>query len=249
MRSAAQTRPERLRAFVEQEARAAGFDVVAVASPDSTPAAPARLAYFLKEGRHGTMAWMEETAMRRAHPRALWPDVRSVIMLGMNYGPAEDPLAVLRQKDRAAISVYARNRDYHDVIKGRLKTIAAKFAARSGEDVKVFVDTAPVMEKPLAEAAGLGVIIEAAALPCHPGAAALAAARGESAAAFALSAAEDYELAFVVPGRRTYRFEAAARRDRNVPVTRVGRFTAEPGASVEWPDGSITELPRGFAHF
>lgn len=94
--------------------------------------------------------------MRRAHPRALWPDVRSVIMLGMNYGPAEDPLAVLRQKDRAAISVYARNRDYHDVIKGRLKTIAAKFAARSGEDVKVFVDTAPVMEKPLAEAAGLG---------------------------------------------------------------------------------------------
>ena len=101
----------------------------------------------------------------------------------------------------------------------------------------------------LAEAAGLGVIIEAAALPCHPGAAALAAARGESAAAFALSAAEDYELAFVVPGRRTYRFEAAARRDRNVPVTRVGRFTAEPGASVEWPDGSITELPRGFAHF
>lgn len=156
MRTAVQARPERLRAFLEQEARAAGFDVVAVAAPDSTPAAPARLAHFLKEGRHGTMAWMEETAMRRAHPRALWPDVRSVIMLGMNYGPGEDPLAVLQRRDRAAISAYARNRDYHDVIKGRLKTIAGRLAARSGEDVKVFVDTAPVMEKPLGEAAGLG---------------------------------------------------------------------------------------------
>ncbi|WP_274423602.1 tRNA epoxyqueuosine(34) reductase QueG [Chelativorans sp. YIM 93263] len=153
---AAQAAPERLRTFIEQEARATGFDVVGFTTPDAAPAAPARLAHFLEEGRHGTMAWMEETAMRRAHPRTLWPDVRSIIMLGMNYGPDEDPLELLEEKDRAAISVYARNRDYHDVIKGRLKQIAGKLAARAGEDVKVFVDTAPVMEKPLAEAAGIG---------------------------------------------------------------------------------------------
>ena len=153
---AAQIRPERLRAFIEEEARAAGFDVVAVTTPDAAPAAPARLAHFLSEGRHGSMSWMEETAMRRAHPRALWPEVRSMIMLGMNYGPEENPLPILQRKDRGAISVYAQNRDYHDLIKGRLKQIAGKLAARTGEDVKVFVDTAPVMEKPLAAAAGLG---------------------------------------------------------------------------------------------
>lgn len=153
---AARARPERLRAFIEREARAAGFDVVAVAAPDAAPQAPARLAHFLREGRHGEMRWMQETAERRAHPRALWPQVRSVIMLGMNYGPEEDPLPLLKRRDRAAISVYARNRDYHDVIKGRLKQIAGKLAARCQADVKVFVDTAPVMEKPLAEAAGLG---------------------------------------------------------------------------------------------
>src|SRR5690606_17172217 len=92
----------------------------------------------------------------RSDPRGLWPDVRSVIMLAVNYGPDEDPLALLQRKDRAGISVYARHRDYHDVIKGRLKELAQKFASRSGADVKVFVDTAPVMEKPLAEAAGIG---------------------------------------------------------------------------------------------
>jgi len=102
------------------------------------------------------MGWMESTAARRATPIAMWPDVRSVVMLGLNYGPNEDPLAVLAQRDRGAISVYARNRDYHDVIKGRLKQIAGRFAARSDVDVKVFVDTAPLMEKPLAEAAGIG---------------------------------------------------------------------------------------------
>jgi len=102
------------------------------------------------------MAWMRDTLARRGDPRALWPDVRSIVMLAMNYGPAGDPLAILDQRDCAAISVYARNRDYHDIIKGRLKEIAGKLAARSGAEVKVFVDTAPVMEKPLAEAAGLG---------------------------------------------------------------------------------------------
>jgi epoxyqueuosine reductase len=99
---------------------------------------------------------MEETDSRRGSPRSLWPDVRSVIMLALNYGPDSDPMASLERADRATISVYARNRDYHDLIKGRLKEIAGRFAARSGADVKVFVDTAPVMEKPLAAAAGLG---------------------------------------------------------------------------------------------
>lgn len=102
------------------------------------------------------MGWMEETEARRSAPKTLWGDVRSIVMFGLNYGPEEDPRSVLEKRNRAAISVYARNRDYHDVIKGRLKEIATRFAARAGEDVKVFVDTAPVMEKPLAAAAGLG---------------------------------------------------------------------------------------------
>ena len=102
------------------------------------------------------MAWMEETEARRAEPKTLWGDVRSIVMFGLNYGPEEDPRDLLSKPDKAAISVYARNRDYHDIIKGRLKEIATRFAARAGEDVKVFVDTAPVMEKPLAAAAGLG---------------------------------------------------------------------------------------------
>ncbi len=102
------------------------------------------------------MAWLAETAKRRATPRALWPEVRSVVMLGLNYGPDADPLASLALRDRATISVYARNRDYHELIKGRLKTIASRLRSRSGADAKVFVDTAPLMEKPLAEAAGLG---------------------------------------------------------------------------------------------
>ena len=103
------------------------------------------------------MTWMEETQERRADPRALWQDVRSIIVLGMNYGPQDDPLATLAHKDRANISVYARHRDYHDIIKGKLKMLASWLIAQKGEgDVKVFVDTAPVMEKPLAQAAGLG---------------------------------------------------------------------------------------------
>src|SRR5690606_30830266 len=106
--------------------------------------------------RHGTMEWMETTLERRARVRSLWPEANSVIMLAMNYGPQQDPRAVLDRPDRAAISVYAQNRDYHDLIKGRLKGIAGRLAARTGAEVKVFVDTAPVMEKPLAEAAGLG---------------------------------------------------------------------------------------------
>ncbi len=102
------------------------------------------------------MYWLAETAPRRGSPTTLWPDVRSVIMLGMNYGSEGDPLRTLADRQAATISVYARNRDYHDLIKGALKRIAGQFAARAGADVKVFVDTAPVMEKPLAEAAGIG---------------------------------------------------------------------------------------------
>ncbi len=102
------------------------------------------------------MDWLKDTADRRRSPTALWDKVRSVVMFGFNYGPDSDPLASVDQRDRGTISVYARNRDYHDVIKGALKRIGTRFAARAGADVKVFVDTAPVMEKPLAEAAGLG---------------------------------------------------------------------------------------------
>jgi epoxyqueuosine reductase len=127
-----------------------------VTTPDAVPEAPARLARFLADGHHAGMDWMAATAERRGSPRRLWPEVGAVVMLGLNYAPAEDPLAVLARKDRGGISVYARNRDYHDLIKGRLKDVAGRFAARAGAAVKVFVDTAPVMEKPLAAAAGIG---------------------------------------------------------------------------------------------
>lgn len=149
-------RREVLTRFLRQEAAAQGFDLCRVTLPDAIPDAPQRLQTFLDAGRHGTMSWMEETKERRADPRVLWSDVRSVVMFGMNYGPDEDPRHLQALPDKAAISVYARNRDYHDVMKGKLKEIATRFAARAGADVKVFVDTAPVMEKPLAAAAGLG---------------------------------------------------------------------------------------------
>ncbi|EHS53166.1 protein of unknown function DUF1730 [Rhizobium sp. PDO1-076] len=145
-----------LTGFLRKEAEAQGFDLCRITLPDAIPQAPERLQQFVDAGRHGTMAWMEETKERRGDPRVLWSDVRSIVMFGMNYGPDEDPRALQALPDKAAISVYARNRDYHDVIKGRLKEIATRFAARAGADVKVFVDTAPVMEKPLAAAAGLG---------------------------------------------------------------------------------------------
>ena len=145
-----------LTGFLRKEAEAQGFDLCRITLPDAIPQAPERLQQFVDAGRHGTMAWMEETKERRGDPRVLWSDVRSIVMFGMNYGPDEDPRALQALPDKAAISLYARNRDYHDVIKGRLKEIATRFAARAGADVKVFVDTAPVMEKPLAAAAGLG---------------------------------------------------------------------------------------------
>jgi epoxyqueuosine reductase len=142
--------------FVRAEALVQGFDICRVTRPDAIPEVRERLDGFLDHGYHGTMAWLAETRERRGDPLTLWSEVRSVVVFGLNYGPDEDPRGVLDKPDKAAISVYARNRDYHDVIKGRLKEIATRFAARSGDDVKVFVDTAPVMEKPLAAAAGLG---------------------------------------------------------------------------------------------
>ncbi|UVD56953.1 tRNA epoxyqueuosine(34) reductase QueG [Rhizobium sp. Pop5] len=149
-------RRDNLTDFVKAESAAKGFDLCRITRPDAIPQAKERLGQFIDAGHHGTMDWMAETRERRGDPLTLWSEVRSVVVFGLNYGPEEDPRGILDKPDKAAISVYARNRDYHDVIKGRLKEIATRFAARAGADVKVFVDTAPVMEKPLAAVAGLG---------------------------------------------------------------------------------------------
>jgi epoxyqueuosine reductase len=148
--------PDGLRRTLSAAARACGFDVVGIARADAIEAAKRDLAGFLAQAFHGDMTWLESSAERRCDPRALWPQVRSVIMLGTNYGPDENPLLVLGSPERGAISVYARGEDYHGVIKPRLKQVARALIAAAGGDVKVFVDTAAVMEKPLAAAAGLG---------------------------------------------------------------------------------------------
>jgi epoxyqueuosine reductase len=148
--------PDTLKAALAQAARAQGFDAIGVARPDAIPEAAVRLRAFLDAGAHGDMAWLADKAAWRASPAAMWPEVRSVIMLGVNYGPDDDPLAVLHERTRGGISVYARGDDYHDVIKPRLKTLGRWLVERAGGDVKVFVDTAAVMEKPLAAAAGIG---------------------------------------------------------------------------------------------
>ncbi|PWR21102.1 tRNA epoxyqueuosine(34) reductase QueG [Zavarzinia aquatilis] len=146
------------RAALEGEARRLGFDAVGFAAPDSieTLGRDALFRDWLAAGRHGTMAWMAETEERRADPRVLWPGVRSIVMLGANYGPESDSLALLGERDRGVVAAYARMRDYHDVMKGRLKMLAQWAVRHLGGEVKVFVDTAPVLEKPLAQAAGLG---------------------------------------------------------------------------------------------
>jgi epoxyqueuosine reductase len=152
-------RQSRLLTSIREKACALGFDACRVAPAEAPAHVRDRLAAWLADGAHGDMIWMAETFERRATPRKLMPDARSVVMLGLNYGPAVDPLAALARPDAGAISVYARHRDYHDVIKGKLKELAAFVvsAARPGKaDVKVFVDTAPLMEKPLAQRAGLG---------------------------------------------------------------------------------------------
>jgi len=141
---------------IKAEAHRLGFDRAGIAAPEAVAEAGTALDRFLELGRHGDMAWMADKADRRRHPRALWPEVRAIIMLGLNYGPLTNPLGTLSIADRATISVYARNRDYHDVMKKRLKALGRGIAENFGAEVKIFVDTAPVMEKPLAEAAGIG---------------------------------------------------------------------------------------------
>ncbi|PKQ07796.1 MAG: tRNA epoxyqueuosine(34) reductase QueG [Alphaproteobacteria bacterium HGW-Alphaproteobacteria-11] len=147
---------DKLRADLFRRAKEAGFDDAGIARADARGDLPERLDRWLAQGRHGDMGWMADTAARRAAPATLWPEAKSIVMLAMNYGPDENPLDLLERRDRAAISVYARNRDYHDLVKKRLKDVARWLAETSGAEVKVFVDTAPVMEKPFAEAAGLG---------------------------------------------------------------------------------------------
>jgi epoxyqueuosine reductase len=149
--------PDTLKQRLMAEARAAGFDAARVTTPTAIDAlASQRLQAFLDEGRHGDMAWMATTAERRGHPLKMWPETRSIVMLGMNYAPQTDPLAPLAELRRGVISCYAQCKDYHDVVKSGLKRVAGMLAAESGAAVKVFVDTAPLMEKPLGEAAGLG---------------------------------------------------------------------------------------------
>jgi len=137
-------------------ARARGFDAVGVVHPEAIGEAGRRLDVFLSEGAHGDMAWLADSPERRRDPRVLWPPVRSIVMLGLNYGPEEDPLVRLRQRRLGSISVYAQGDDYHDVIKPRLKAIAHELITVAGGDARVFIDTAAVMEKPLAGAGGLG---------------------------------------------------------------------------------------------
>ena len=145
-----------IKSALTEQAKTLGFSAVGITAADATTDAHQRLKKFLDDGAHGDMDWLANDPARRADPRVLWGDVKSIVMLGMNYGPDDNPLAILDHKSRGGISVYARGDDYHDLIKKRLKELARWLVANAGGDVKVFVDTAAVMEKPLAERAGLG---------------------------------------------------------------------------------------------
>jgi epoxyqueuosine reductase len=137
-------------------ARSLGFTDARICRADEAWDAGERLAEFVAAGQHGSMAWMEDTLQRRQHPTGMWPDAKSAIVVALNYGPEHDPLTVLERRSEGVISVYAQNVDYHDLIKKRLKHLARGFVEATGEAVKVFVDTAPLMEKPLAARSGLG---------------------------------------------------------------------------------------------
>jgi epoxyqueuosine reductase len=145
-----------LKTALAREASALGFDCVGVTDPAAIAQARKYFQEFLDSGGHGDMDWLAASPERRTDPRVLWPGVRSIIMLGVNYGPDENPLEILKKRDCGAISAYAQGDDYHDLIKKRLKTLARWLVATTGDEVKVFVDTAAIMEKPLAQAAGLG---------------------------------------------------------------------------------------------
>ncbi len=144
------------KALIRGRALELGFHAVGFGPATLAADARERLLAFLAAGQHGEMAWLAERAEQRAAPNALWPEARSVIALGLSYAPEGDPLATLARSDRGNISVYARNRDYHDVVKGMLKQLGGWIVGRFGPEIKVFVDTAPVLEKPVAQAAGLG---------------------------------------------------------------------------------------------
>ncbi|MBU6298415.1 MAG: tRNA epoxyqueuosine(34) reductase QueG [Alphaproteobacteria bacterium] len=145
-----------LRETIRARALSEGFDAVRFARAAAPENAAGRLDAFLAQGRHGTMDWLARNAERRADPVALWPEAKSVVVLGVNYGPDHDPLDDLKDRDAGVVSVYARGDDYHDIVKKRLKRLGGFMVERFGGDVKVFVDTAPVLEKPLAQQAGLG---------------------------------------------------------------------------------------------
>ena len=141
---------------IREKALSLGFDAVGFAPPTLAIEAKRGLSEYLARGYHGDMGWLVAKADRRADPCVLWPEARSIIVLALNYGPADDPLALLAARKRGSITVYARNRDYHDILKSRVKALARWMHETIGAEVKVFVDTAPVMEKPLAQAAGIG---------------------------------------------------------------------------------------------
>ena len=145
-----------LKEALRTRARAHGFEQVGFTTPDAIPEAAEGLAAYLDAGRQGDMDWLGANRERRSDPATLWPEAKSVIVLGLNYGPEHDPLEVLKERSLGAVSVYAHGRDYHEIIKGKLKQIAGWLAGETGGQVKVFVDTAPVMEKPLAQTAGIG---------------------------------------------------------------------------------------------
>ncbi len=148
--------PETAAGRIRDHALSLGFDAVGFAPASLGPEARTRLAAFLAAGRHGDMGWLAERTEQRSHPQALWQQAGTVIALGLSYAPDSDPLATLQRPECGNISVYARHRDYHDVLRGKLKHLAQFIVSRFGGDTRVFVDTAPVMEKPLAEQAGLG---------------------------------------------------------------------------------------------
>ena len=145
-----------LKQAIIDQAQAEGFSLCRFTDPDSIPHVPDKLSDFINAGYHGQMSWMADRQTWRANPRALWPDAQTIIMLGESYAPEHDPTDILKHPEKGAISVYAQNRDYHDLVKKRLKRLARWLIAHSDGEVKVFVDTAPVSEKPLGQAAGLG---------------------------------------------------------------------------------------------
>ena len=150
------TDADTLKSELIDQAHAEGFDLCRICRPWDIPDVPQQLHDFLDKGRHGQMSWLAERTEWRGNPAALWPEAKSVIMLGESYRPDHDPRDILDHPEKGAISVYAQNKDYHDLVKKRLKRLARWLIAQAGGEVKVFVDTAPVPEKPLGQAAGLG---------------------------------------------------------------------------------------------